>query len=340
MPKAAADVPLDHALEQTKTKRKMWRDLVEAKVQDPARRAGKKYVISGQQYDRLKRIHAIRSRVDGRVTIGKITFELAIDGDRSVPVSLLRKELQKRVDSYLGFVRRTCQRHFGLSPKISHVTESEVYAAAKKFANRLTKRMPLGKRVAAFPACWLFMSMFLRMMYLRKPNPLDHVRGIKELLILTGSIDHPTKGHVGFPFSKAVELARQFAATLSGLWLVFSLDKSVNILYKAPHDGTEDDFWKAFNATENVRAALWGFYGELGRDIKLPSFTALERAKLDPLILATIIAYQTNPPKDAEFLNEILAGSDRKLRGLLSQLLVAVRAFLRLQPLLEPFRRK
>lgn len=342
MEKTAAEVRLSEALRTTKTGPKMWRDLIEAKLMEPARRGSQNaYVITGEQYERLKSIAWARQRIEGRFTLGKLAFTLADEGHRWVPAALVQKEITARVESYFGATRRAFQRYFGLSPQIDRVTESDIYKATEKFAKKVTKKTPARYKPAAFGACYLFLALFLKMMYLKKVNPLDEARGIKELVLQTGAVEHPTKGHVGFSFDAAMRLATQFAATLTGLSAVLSFNGSVNILFNPKSVGRSDaDFWRAFDAGERASAIIWNHYDDLRRDVKLQQFSLEDRAKLRALPIAVMIAFQARPPRDAEFLNEMLSGSDQKLEDILRKLLEGIRVFMKLQPLLAAVREK
>jgi hypothetical protein len=297
-------------------------------------------VISDEQYNRLKLISLARHEIDGRFTLGKLSFVLADRSEQWVPVALLQSELKSRVTGYLGFVRRTLQRELGLSPRIAGVSEQQVYTAAKKLSLRLTKKASHRKRIVAFSACYLFTTLILKMMYLRNPNPLDHAGTMKELLLHTGAVRHRDKGHIGFSFDQASQLANRFASTLSGLWLALSLDNSVNILSASTHRVSDADFWMAIDAADLVERAFLDAYADVRHDLKLPRIANDVREKLRPLILATLIAYRANPPRDHELLDELFRRSDKTFRGLLSGLVLAIRAFLMLQPLLDAVRGK
>jgi hypothetical protein len=329
MPKTLQDVLLRDALRSTGTSAKAWRDLIEAKLLDPAHRneTVKNYVISGEQYHRLKLISLARHEIDGRFTLGKLSFVLADRSQHWVPVVLLQNELRRKVSSYLGFVRRTLQRELGLSPQIAGVSEQQIYTAAKKLSRRLTKKVPQRKQIVAFSACYLFTTLILKMMYLRNPNPLNHAGTMKELLLHTGAVRHRDKGHIGFSFDQASQLANRFASTLSGLWLALSLDDSINILSASMHRVSDTDFRLALNA-------------DIRHDLKLPPIANDVREKVRPLILATLIAYRAKPPRDHELLDELFRCSDKTFRRLLSGFIVAIRVFLKLQPLLDAVRGK
>lgn len=178
------------------------------------------------------------------------------------------------------------------------------------------------------------------MMYLRKPNPLDHAGTMKQLLIQTGSMEHKERGHIGFSFDRAAQLANQFAATLSGMWQVLSVDDSINILSTSTHLLNGEDFWRAYDAAGLVGRAFFDTYADIRPDLKLPLLANDVRAKLKPYILATLVAYTANPPPDHALLDELLRGSDEKLREVLTSLPVAIRTFLKAQQLLDAERDK
>jgi hypothetical protein len=335
-------MPLREALSTTGLGTKGWRDLIEAKLVDGARRdeSSKSYVITRAHVIRLEEIAAARRVIRGRFTLGKLGFALALRGHRWVPVSLLQSELQREVDNYFGLVRRALQRATGLSPRPGTVTENQVYNGAKKLARRLTKRLPQSRRNTAFSACYLFLALSLKMLYLKRPNPLDHAGTMKELLLHTGSVEHKDKGHVGFSFDEARDLASIFAGTLSKLDQVLTLYSSTNILCTSISRVSDDEFWKAFDAANLVETVVIGAYKELRRMIKLPPLSIRIRRKMFPLLLATLIAYQVNPPQDRRLLDELLQGSGQGLRSITTGLLELVRNFLKLQPLLVAARSK
>lgn len=329
-------VLLRDALRATDTQDKRWRDLLEAGLVQPAYRGERGlYVVPRDEYENLRAIASASKQIEGRFTLGKLAFALADNNQRWVPVTLLQNELRRQVGNFLGLVRRALQRWIGLSPRIGAVTEPQIYAAAKKLSLRLTKKMPLTKRVVAFSACYLFLTLILKMMYLRKPNPLDHAGTMKQLLIQTGTMEHKDRGHIGFSFGQATQLANQFASTLSGLWEVVSLDDSINILSTSTHRVNGEEFWRAYDAAAVVERAFYDTYADIRPDLKLPQLTQDIKTKLKPYLLATLVAFTANPPRDPTLLDELLSGSDEKLRALLSQLLVAIRTFLKAQQLLD-----
>jgi hypothetical protein len=331
-----SEVPLREALHSTKTHDKTWRDLLEVGLVKPAYRAADNvYVIPREEFEHLKAIASARREIEGRFTLGKLAFALVDNRQRWVPVALLQNELKLRVENFLGLSRRTLQRWLGLSPRIGHVTEQQVYSASKKLSQRLTKKMPAKKRVVAFSACYLFITLILKMMYLPKPNPLDHAGTMKQLLIQTGTMEHKDRGHIGFSFDRAAQLANQFASTLSGLWQVLSLDDSINFLSTSTHRLNDEDFWRAYDAAALLERAFFDTYADIRPDLKLPPLTDDVKAKLKPYILATVVAYTANPPPDRALLDELLSGSDEKLRGVFSLFPVAIRTFLKAQQLLD-----
>jgi hypothetical protein len=335
------EVPLSEALRATKTHDKMWRDLLEAGfVKRAYRGQGNAYVITAAEYERLKAIAATRKQIEGRFTLGKLAMALAADRQRWVPVTLLQNELQRQVSNFLGLARRTLQRSLGLSPRIGYVTEPQIATASTKLSLRLTKKMPLAKRLVAFSAIYIFSAMILKMMYLRKANPLDYAGTIKQLLIQTGTMEHKDRGHIGFSFDRAAQLANQFASTLTSLWQVLTLDDSINILSTSTHRLNDKDFWRAYDAADLVGRAFFDVYADIRPDLRLPLLTDDVRLKLKPYILATLFAYTANPPRDRALLDELLRGSDETLRAILSQLLVAVRTFLKAQQLLNAEKRE
>src|SRR5580692_2598497 len=264
-----SEVPLREALHSTETPDKMWRDLLEVGLVQPAYRGDDNvYVIPRDEFEHLKAIASARKQIEGRLTLGKLAFALVDNRQRWVPVILLQNELKLRVGSFLGLVRRGLQRWLGLSPRIGCVTEQQIYPAAKKLSLRLTKKMPLTKRVVAFSACYLFLTLILKMMYLRKPNPLDHAGTMKQLLVQTGTMEHQDRGHIGFSFDRAAQLASQFASTLSGMWQVLSLDDSINILSTSTHCLNDTDFWRAYDAAGLVERAFFDTYADIRPDLK------------------------------------------------------------------------
>jgi hypothetical protein len=96
----------------------------------------------------------------------------------------------------------------------------------------------------------------------------------------------------------------------------------------------------AIDAADLVERAFLDAYADVRHDLKLPRIANDVREKLRPLILATLIAYRANPPRDHELLDELFRRSDKTFRGLLSGLVLAIRAFLMLQPLLDAVRGK
>jgi hypothetical protein len=342
MAKSVAEVPLREALESTGTPRKMWRDLLEAGLMDPARRGSQNtWVVTSQQYQRLESVARARKRIDGRFTLGKLAFELADEGCRWVPTELVQKEITIRIDSLFGFWRRWLQRYLGLPPRFDHVIEPEIMEAAKKFALRATRKMPKRYRFTAYDAVYVFLAMSLKMMYLKRSNPLDYARILKELVYHTGAVDHLDKGHIGFSFQEAQQLANQIASSLIGLSTVLSFNKSVNILFTARSKSILDaDFWKAFDAGRRVSSVVWEAYDELRQFVKLDQFSEPQRAKIRPLIIGMILAFQAHPPKESGLILELLSGDERTLKQILGQLIEAARHFLTLQPLLATVPRR
>jgi hypothetical protein len=336
------EVPLQEARRSTRTTVKLWRDLIEVRLMKPARRGGRNgFVITGDQFDHLKAIASARSQIDGRFTLGKLAFELADGGCRWVPTELVQKEVRGRVDSLLGFWRRWIQRYLGLPPQLHKITEPKIMEAAKKFALRATRKMPKRYRSSAYDAAFVLLAIFLKMMYLRKSNPMEHVRILKELVLQTGAVDLPDKGHIGFSFQGAQQLANQFASTLPGLSAVLTFDKSVNILFKAGLKPIPDDeFWKAFDAGRRADTMFWEAYDDLRQIVKLDRFSDEQRVTLRPLFIGTILALQAHPPKDVGMLEELLSGDDHGFKQLLRNQVEAVRQFLKLQPLLAAAREK
>jgi hypothetical protein len=337
----AREVPLREALHSTKTHEKMWRDLIEVGLMKPAYRGDQNaYVISLDEFERLKLIEAVRRRIEGRFTLGKLGFVLAESGQRWVPVLLMQNELKRRIQSWLGFVRRALQRHLGLSPRIGHVQEKHIYPAARKLSLRLTKKLPLKRRILAFSACYLFLTLILKMMYLRKPNPLDHAGTMRQLVVQTATMEHKDRGHIGTSFDEAARLANLFASTLRELWLVLSLDDSINILATSTHRVSDEDFWRAYDAVSLVESAFLDTYSDIRDDLKLPALSLDLRKLQRTHFLASLVAFTANPPRDREMLDELLGGSDQRLRAILSQLVTAIRIFLKAQQLLQAERRK
>lgn len=337
---APREIPLKRALRRTKTKPKMWRDLLEAGFLTPAYSAGspRRYVISEDQYERLRLIERARRKIHGRFTLGKLGFELATAGSDFVPVKVLRKESLKRIDGYLGLVKRTAQRYTGLSPKVNSVTDSAVFAAAKRLAKRLTRKLPPLKQVAAYSVCYLVASLVLRVMYVRKASPLQHVHGIKEQIIHYMTADSPDRGHVGLSYEKVREIASMLAGSLDAIRGVIALDRHANTLYVGVQAGDEAAFQRAFSAEDLVNNAMRDFFRDLRQFVKVPQFDDETWEVLRSLCLATLVSFQAEAPR-SEVLQELLSGSDRLLRKALSQLVSGIRDLIRLQPLLESFRK-
>ena len=256
-----------------------------------------------------------------------------------MPVSLMQNELGKRVDGFFGGAKRTLQRAAGLSPDVGKATDAAVYAAAKKLSRGLTKSMRMPKRAAAEAASYLVLSILLRMMYLKRSNPMEHSRGLKELILHHMSIDHPLKGPLGFSFTKARDTAVMLSSMLAGAKDLVTLDKSKNLLYRANVRAISDaDFWRAYNASTMVKKAFWDGYSEIRRDIPLPDYDAKERARMDALLLSTIVAYQADPWIRGDVFDELLGGSDNQLRKTVRTFVTGIRTFIKLQQLLSRFR--
>jgi hypothetical protein len=97
----------------------------------------------------------------------------------------------------------------------------------------------------------------------------------------------------------------------------------------------DEDFWRAYNAAGLLEQALIDTYADIRPDLKLPPLPDDGRTKLKPYLVATLVAYTANPPRDRAVLDELLDGSDEKLRQGLSQIPVAIRIFLKAQQLLD-----
>jgi uncharacterized tellurite resistance protein B-like protein len=293
---------LDSALKKFDTSKKAWRDLVEAGLVAPARQritGTKQYGLTARQLDRLAFIATAKQRLKQRFTLSALGYQMAADGIQEPAVKVLaHKETRKRAKGLLGAIRRSGQRTLGLRSAKQRMSDSTIYAAAQKVLKKLNRNSK--RQFSVSDAPYLIAIMLLRVIY-GDGNVQTHVRGLKELLLATLSINHPVLGRLGLSISQAQDYANQITAMLSSVGQFLTVDKKRNPLLSKNSSVSDSTFWLAFNIGRDVTQILWLAYDEISKEFSVPHYDATMRQVVEGTSIAMLLAMQKDPRKTEDF---------------------------------------
>jgi hypothetical protein len=324
--------PLQDALRRYGFTKRAWSKLLEADLVEPATRiaGSKRYELSARNVRRLSDIAVARRNVKKRkLTSAAIAFELARSGDHSVPTGLVKDFLCYKIEHGQGFIKRTFQRHLGLSPNLAQVKETDLYRIANKLAKGLTKRSGHKKAHEFLRLC---LSMVLRMMYLGRDVRGDSF-GLRELLAPYVSLNHADHGRLGMPYNELKQNAEQIVTMISGIKDSISLDPKRNSMLRQIPKIPDDVFWRLFGVWPEICEAVHSAYHEIASAVSLPSVSKAEWVEFDIFVLTGIMTYydQNHP---SELYQELLRGSAETFCDTVENLVQTVRMAAKVQKFL------
>lgn len=300
-------VSLKVALSRHKVSKKAWRDYVEARMVQPAQKIpkAKRYGITKENEARLSLIVAATKRIKGqRVTLTATAFELARTGIEDSNIEpLVKQEVQKRVKRYIGLLRRVGHRLFGFEPD-EEITDQDIHQAASKLSKRLTKKS--GGSWSTSSVSYQFTAILLRTIY-HAGDITIHADSLREIILNYLSLNHPQKGRLGMSFEYARDVSHKLLKWISEVAPFLDVNKRQNLMYNAPLRVHGADFWKCYRAGLATFSVVWSMNEELSKDFPMPKFTDKEKATLEGVAVALVLAMQVNGEYTKDFLT-VLGG--------------------------------
>ena len=329
-------VALEKALRTSRAPKKMWRDLVEAGLVEPARArlpGTRSYGITLAAAARLKRIAQMRLSLPGRFTIGSLALQLAANGEVGIPPDLLRSEIKQRIAHALGFLRRIVTRALGIpSSTVYYANQSKRESVVRLAVAKVAKRAARRKSPVYKDTISLVVTILLRTLYVG-PDVTYLARSVKEALLPEMSPDVPGHGKIGMPYHAVLALATAIVQLLSSVPNVLILNEAENPAIRALDEIPDERLLQVVAAWPQVIKTMWKRYGEVGEltGLQLPS--GKWRTAIDDMLLAVLgcAAVREQP---TEVMIDVLSGSQKLLDDLLSKIVMVIKIRKRFKELL------
>lgn len=288
----AALLPLKSVLSRYGVRKKAWRDFVEVGLVAPAQKIPntKRYGITKQNAARLARIATASKRIKGqRVTLTAIAFELARDGEQDPTVeALVKLELQKRVKRYIGLLRRSGRRLFGFEPG-EVITERDVHQGAQKLSKRLSGKNP--EHWSSRTVSYQFTAILIRTLY-HAGDIKVHAESLHDIILNYLSLNHPKFGRLGVSIEYARNISYKLLGWISGVAPFLDVNKRDNLMYRAVTQVDDAMFWKCYRAGLALFSVVWEMNADLSKDFPMPKYGAKERATVEGVAVALVLAIQ------------------------------------------------
>ena len=285
-------LPLKSVLSRYGVRKKAWRDFVEVGLVAPAQKIPntKRYGVTKQNVARLARIVTASKRIEGqRITLTAIAFELARTGERDSTIeALVKQELQKRVKRYIGLLRRSGRRLFGFEPG-EVITERDVHQGAQKLSKRLSGKNP--EHWSTKTVSYQFTAILIRTLY-HAGEIKVHAESLHDIILNYFSLNHPKFGRLGITIEYARNISYKLLGWISEVAPFLDVNKRDNLMYKAVPQVDDAMFWKCYRAGLALFSVVWEMNEDLSRDFPMPKFSAKERATLEGVAVALVMAIQ------------------------------------------------
>jgi len=305
-------VPLGQALAGHGLPRKSWDALVEARLIEPAEPidGSAEGGLDDRQVSRLGRLMDCRRSLGGRFRVSRLAFELAREGDRTIPVALIKADLIARMARLFGLAKRSLEGYTGLTTRFGTAKRGDILAAADRLATTLSEHVPRESRATARDAFRTVAFVLLNAIYLGG-DVRAQSRRLREALHELADFDAPGDAHAA-PIRQLLRTLSSLADRLSDIRDVASLDQRRNPIFRRIHVIPEAEFSKLFESWPEICGAVARAWSRLSRSLPLVELSAAQRETFNTLLLAVVVLY-CGTSNEAETYAGLLRASAAKV---------------------------
>jgi len=309
----AHQVPLGQALTAHGLTRKSWDALVEARLIDraePIEGTGADG-LGARQIDRLRRLMECRRSLGGRFRVSTLAFELARNGDHSIPVELVKADLIARMARLFSLAKRALEGYTGLTTRFGTAKSRDILAAADRVAVTLTENVPSESRATARETVRTIAFVVLNAVFLGDAVRAQSHR-VREALRELADFEDLEADTQDAPVRQLLRLLSALADRLSNIRDVATLDQRRNPIFRRIEAIPDTDFSALFDSWPELCEAFARAWARLARSLPLVELSAAQRETFDTLLLAIIVLY-CGASNEAESYAELLRASAAKV---------------------------
>jgi hypothetical protein len=306
-------VPLGRALAGHGLPRKSWDALVEARLIDAAEPIDENAEggLDARQVSRLRALMDCRRSLGGRFRVSTLAFELARNGDRTIPVGLVKADLIARMARLFGLAKRSLEAYTGLTTRFGTAKSRDILAAADRVASMLSQHVPHESRAGARDAFRTVAFVMLNAIYLGADVRAQSHR-VREALRDLADFEGSQGDAQDAPIRQLLRALSSLADRLSDIRDVASLDQRRNPIFRRIEAIPDAEFSKLFESWPEICGAVARAWTRLARSLPLFELSAAQRETFDTLLLAIVVLY-CGASNEAETYAELLRASAAKV---------------------------